>query len=210
MQRTFTLQLAVALWVGILFVAATPAHAEEQSYSSKVVQNRKHLGTHEFTAQVGVLALDAFTKGITFGGAYTLHFTEHLAWEVINGLYSVHADTSLKDELKALDVRATPFEVLDFALMTNFVFKPFYWKASWLDNRLLYGEFLFNIGGGYGWYTRSSRVGLNVGTGARFYLSELLSLRFDMRYLLFFDDTILEDFSYKDDLWLTLGLSLSF
>ena len=90
------------------------------------------------------------------------------------------------------------------------MFKPLYWKGSWLNDGLGYGELFFNAGGGYGWFTRSGRAGLNLGTGVRLYLSELVSLRFDARYLFFFDDSILEDFDYKDELWLGLGTSLTF
>ncbi|MEO1273406.1 MAG: hypothetical protein AAFX99_35420, partial [Myxococcota bacterium] len=61
---------------------------DELPYASVVVQNRKNLGTHELSVGFGVLALDAFTKGITASGSYTIHFNEIIGWEVAQFVYS--------------------------------------------------------------------------------------------------------------------------
>jgi outer membrane beta-barrel protein len=156
------------------------------------------------------LPLDAFTKGLTVGGSYSIHFTEEIGWEVAQFEWAFHVDTDLKKELSAFDLRPTPFELLDYYVMSNFLFKPVYWKGSWLNSSLIYGELYFAAGGGYGWFTRSSRPGADLGAGFRLYGNELLSFRFDARYLFFFDDTILDSFQVKDDIQVTLGTSLSF
>jgi outer membrane beta-barrel protein len=206
------------LGAGLLLAAPSEAFAAEsatfeeggRSYSSVVVQNRIFDPDHEFTFFVGLLPLDAFTKGMTLGGAYTLHFNELLAWEVINGSYSFHFDTDLKADLRAFEVGPTPFEVLNYYASSNLIFKPVYWKGSLLNSGLIRGELYTVIGGAFGAFTRSNRGGLDVGGGVRLFTSELVSFRFDMRYFMFFNDTILEDFSFKDELAINLGASLAF
>lgn len=182
----------------------------ERSYSSVVVQNRRHDPTHEFSAMIGVLPLDAFTKGLTVGGAYTLHFTELLAWEVVQFNYSFHFDTDLKADLAAFDVGPTPFEVLDYYASSNLVFKPVYWKGSLLNSGLVRGELYAVLGGAFGAFTRSNRGGADIGGGVRLFTSDYVSWRFDARYFLFFNDNILDDFSTKDELAINFGASLSF
>lgn len=181
-----------------------------RSYSSVVVQNRRFNPDHEFTAFVGLLPLDAFTKGLTVGGAYTLHFTELVAWEVAQFNYSFHYDTDLKADLEAFELKATPFEVLNYYASSNLIFKPVYWKGSLLNTGLIRGELYTVLGGAYGSFTRSNRGGVDLGGGVRLFSSELVSVRLDMRYYMFFNDTILEDFSYKDELAINFGTSLAF
>ena len=195
-----------------LAVHAAPAYAQDEAspYSAVVIQNRKHDPTHEFTVGVGMLPLDAFRKSVTASGAYTLHFTPHFAWEVAQFWYSFHYDTSLNAELEAFDLQPTPFEVLDMYLMSTFLYKPLYYKGSWNNRRLVYGEFFLAAGGGYGWFTRSAKPGANFGVGFRLFATELLSFRFDVRYNLFFNEQILQSFETEEELWLGLGTSLSF
>jgi len=204
-----------ALFVLLLVAFFTPLCAygqevHEGGYSSLVVQNRKNFGTHEFGVALGTLPLDAFTKGLTVSGAYTLHFTEHIGWEVAQFTYSFPVDTALHDELNAFDLQPTPFEILEYFVMTNFLFKPVYWKGSWMNSNLIYGELFFLAGGGYGWFTRSSRPGVDIGAGFRVYGTSLVSIRFDARYMFYFDDTIFTDFNVMDELWVGLGGSLAF
>ncbi len=184
--------------------------SEATSYSSVVVQNRRHDPTHEFTASVGVLPMDAFAKGITASGSYTLHFTPHVGWEALHFFHSFQVKTQLSDKLQSFDVEPTPFEVLNTYVTSNFVFKPLYWKGSWLNTGVTRGELLLTAGGAYGWFTRSNRPGFSVGTGFRLFTSKLLSFRLDTRYLAFaggFGDAGLD---IEDELWIGLGTSISF
>ncbi len=213
--------LGIVLSACLVVAAPSVAHAEDRgqtgkfeeggrSYSSVVVQNRRFNPDHEFTLFLGLLPLDAFTKGMTLGGAYTLHFNELLAWEVLQFDYSFHYNTSLKSDLKALDVGPTPFEVLNYYATSNLMFKPVYWKGSLLNTGLIRGELYGVVGGAFGSYTRSNRGGVDVGGGVRLFNSQLLSFRFDLRYFMFFNDTILSNFSFEDELAINLGASLSF
>ena len=108
---------------GALALCSTSARADEGDdgdgatrYAAVAVQNRLYGSTHEITAHVGILPMDAFTKGLTVGGTYTLHISDIFAWEIINGLYSIHLDTSLKKDLAAYELAPTPFEVANFIL----------------------------------------------------------------------------------------------
>lgn len=204
-----------ALVLSVVFCFATPAFAEDdseeaRSYSSLVVQNREFNPTHEFYASVGLLPLDAFTKGVTLSGSYTLHLSELIGWEILQFGYSFQYDTDLQSDLEALDVGPTPFEVLDYYASTNLVYKPVYWKGAVLNDSLLRGELYTLIGGAYGWFTRSNRPGVNIGGGMRLFKSELLSFRFDLRYYWFFDETLFEEFEFKDELSINFGASLAF
>lgn len=183
---------------------------ELRPYSALVVQERAYDQRHELTGGVGLLPMDAFTKGVTLSAGYTLHFTDLMAWEVAQFNYSLQFDTRLKGQLEALEIHPSPFEVLDYYLTSNVVFKPLYWKGSWLNDALAQGEFLLTLGGAYGWFTRSTRPGLSAGAGFRLYASELISFRLDLRYLAFPDDRFLDDFSFKDEISIGIGTSLGF
>ncbi len=213
MRRTIFSGLAVLILLSLVIVPATVSAQEEEGlrpYSSLVVQDRQYIQRHEITAAVGALPLDAFTKGLTVSGGYSLHFSELFAWEVAHFHYSFHVDTRLKGQLEALDIFPSPFEVLNYYVTSNAVFKPLYWKGSWLNDSLQHGEMLLTVGGAYGWFTRSTRPGVSLGAGVRLFSSERISFRLDMRYLIFPDDQFFQDLSYKDEISIGLGISLGF
>lgn len=176
----------------------------ESVLPSLAVQNRKYTDTHEFTASVGTLPLDAFKKGLTLSGSYTLHFNDLFAWEVAQFFYSFAVETDLEAELIAFDLKPTPFERVEQFVTNNILFKPLYWKGAWLNSGLGYGEFFLAAGGGYGWLTRTQRPVVNIGLGFRIYLHELVSIRFDLRELAFISEN-----DTQNELWLGLGISLS-
>jgi len=202
------LPLAGALLV--LCVAVT-AHAEDEkaprNYAAMAVQNRLYSYTHEFTLAAGILPIDAFTKGITASFMYTLHFTDALAWEIVDFTYAMHANTSLRKDLLAFGLKPTPFEVVDSYVTTNFVFKPVYWKGTWLNGALIHGEFLLVAGGGYAWLTSSRRPTVDFGAGVRVFVSQHFSLRLDARPTFYI---VTDGWGVKEELWIGLGTSFSF
>lgn len=181
----------------------------EEGYQSVVVQNRKFTVDHELTIGVGVLPLDAFKKGVTVGGGYTFHVNELYAWEVVNFQYSFGFETELNDDLAAFDLKPTPFEVVKYYVSTNFVFKPVYWKGSVMNDSLLYGELMIILGGGYGWFTQSSRPMAEYGVAMRFFLSDIFSLRVDGRHLMFISVDPDQGADVHHELWINLGVSIS-
>ncbi|MEM1348915.1 MAG: outer membrane beta-barrel domain-containing protein [Myxococcota bacterium] len=181
----------------------------EPAYSELVVQNRKYDPTHEFTVSVGTLPLDAFKKGFTVSGAYTLHFSDKFAWEIVQGSYSFPFDAALNAELDAFNLSPSPFEVVEYFVTSNAIFKPVYWKGSVLNDRLLYGELYLSAGGGYAWLTRSERPVVDLGGGLRLFTSESLSFRVSTRYMLL-PALDLDNFDIRQELWIGLGTSLTF
>lgn len=169
----------------------------------RVVQNRREVSTYEWTIGAGTLPLDAFKKGITAGGALTIHRDHLWAWEAISAAYSFEYKTQLEDKLQAYKLRATPFERVETFVSSNVVFKPLYWKGAWLNERMAYGELLFVAGGGYGWLSQTSRPMVNGGLGVKLLHENGLASRLDVRFMSFFNAE-----SFHNELWVNLGISL--
>jgi hypothetical protein len=71
-----------------LSFVSIPLQAQDGNIPKVAVQNRKFNQGFEWTVFAGTLPLDAFKKGITAGGALTMHLNETWAWEAINYQYS--------------------------------------------------------------------------------------------------------------------------
>ena len=186
--------------LSVIMVSGPQADAE---VPKRVVQNRRPVKTYEWTLAAGVLPLDAFKKGITAGGALTIHKDHLWAWEAISAAYSFEYTTALEDELRAFKLKSTPFERVKVFATSNLVFKPLYWKGAWLNQDMAYGELFFVAGGGYGWLSQTSRPAFNGGMGVKLLHKNGLASRLDVRFLSFFNA---EDF--HNELWVNLGLSL--
>lgn len=208
-----SMRLAVVV---ALLLAALPGRAqyddESGGGSAVVIQNRKFKMVHEFTLQGGTLPLDAFVKGVTATGRYTLHFDDFHAWEIAAGTYSLNIDTGLKQQLiDNFGVQPEALPAVQVVLDSNYVMKPFYGKLALFNRTLLYSE-LFLVGGvtvTY-WSDGSFRPGPDVGAGLRFFVSEWFSLRADIRHALIFNGIPLVDEQGKIDGILYLGLGASF
>lgn len=173
------------------------------------VQNRQHIQRHEFSGFIGSLPLDAFTKGLTASASYTLHFDPLRAWEVVHFGYSFPLHTHLRDDLEALDIVPTSFEVLELFVTSNFIYKPIYLKGALHNRRILHAEFFLAAGGGWGMMTRSGRPLIDAGAGMRLFASERVSFRFDLRAKsLFAYSREHNDLQLHNELWLAVGISL--
>lgn len=213
MRRLLILSAISAVAFVLLWPRAALADEDSETsqvYASMAVQNRLYTQTGEISAFVGLLPMDAFTKGLTLSGSYTHHFSDQWAWEAVQYFYSFHIQTKLRDDLKAYDLGPTPFEVVDQMITSNAVFKPVYWKGSVSNSSLIHGELLILAGAGYAWFTRSRRMTLDLGLAMRLYVSSLLSFRIDVRHHTFFNDTIFKHLKLDHELWTGLGTSISF
>jgi len=169
------------------------------------VQNRLHTMHHEYDVALGGLPMDAFTKGVTLSGSYTLHFNDLFAWEVAQFTYSFPVDTKLQAELANLaqPVGPTPFEIVRYYGTSNFIFKPVYGKLSVLNRSVIYQELLFNAGLGVGRLTLTTRPVVDLGVAVRFYGKKGVSVRLDAR-----DYAFINGDGVENELWFGLGLSL--
>ncbi len=197
--------LVLALGLGATPAVSWAADAEDQGPSTHAVQNRKHTMLHEYSVFTGLLPMDAFRKGVTFSGAYSLHFSDLIGWEVAQFTYSVGFDTRLQEELANLPqpVGTTPFETVRYYGTSNFVFKPIYGKLAVLNRALIYQELYFVAGGGVGWLTITTRPVVDIGLGTRIYAGKHVSVRLDARDYMFIAGDDLQN-----EVWLALGLSL--
>lgn len=203
-MRTWAVSLLLAL---VVFPLGARAEEDEMDgLETLAVQDRQHTMTHEFSGWIGVLPLDAFVKGLTFSGAYSVHFTDLMAWEVGQFTYSYHVDTDLKSDLASLTnpIGPTPFEVVRYYATSSIVLKPVYGKMALLNRTLLFGEFYLLAGGGYGWMTITKRPVVNAGVGFRLYAGKYLSFRFDLRDYMFVNKD-----DVHNELWLGLAISFS-
>lgn len=198
----------------LLATASQLAHAEEDDLEEGgklySVQNRKYVLAHEFSLSVGTVPLDAFYKGLTASFAYTYHFTDLWAWEIVNATYSLNLDTGLREDLQNnYAVSPTEFPELQFFFDSNVVLKPLYGKGVFLNDALIYGELYFTLGPAVARYenTEGVFIGPNAGVGLRIYLSQLFALRIEVRDYFYFSSSNPSD--TKNELALNLGLGLN-
>jgi outer membrane beta-barrel protein len=185
------------------------AEDEEERTATYAVQNRQFRLGHELHIGGGVLPLDAFTKGLTVEGGYTIHFSDGFAWEVGQFIYSFDLDTGLKQELlDNFQVQPTQIETLRWIASSNLVFKPLYGKFAWRNRSVVHLELYFVLGGGVGQYENPGvlRGGFSVGGGLRLHVSRALSFRFDARDHGFFKGLS----APENELHIGLGMSLAF
>lgn len=202
--------------VFLALLAAAPALAQYDDEvgggSAVVIQNRRFKMAHEFTLEGGTLPLDAFVKGVTLSGRYTLHFDDFSAWEIAGGTYSFNIDAGLKQQLiDRFGVQPQSFATLLLTVDSNYVMKPFYGKLALFNRTLIYAE-LFGVVGvtaSY-WSDDSWRPGPDVGVGARFFVTEWFSIRTDLRYAVLFGGVPIVDPKATIDGSLLLGVGASF
>ena len=202
---------------GAIITLALPAGAyddEEIGGSAVVIQNRKYEMGHEFTMQGGLLPLDAFYKGVTASGRYTLHFNDFHAWEVAAGSYSFNIETDLRRQLRenfAVQPDAQGLQQIFGFAESNYVMKPIYGKLSLFNRLLIYNELYFTVGAAVSLYSDFSvRPGPSYGAGLRFFLFDWLSWRFDMRHYVLFNGVPYLDPNARIENQLYLGTGLSF
>ncbi len=158
----------------------------------QVVVDRLYPKASRFELDVffGVLPNDAFMLYLTPGLRMAWHFNEHWALE-LGGAYSLGVDTGLRKQLEQDDAliqaRLRDQVIARFGLAV--VFSPIYGKFAWVNKKVAHFDmyFLFEAGGVYAEGEESlglkggvwPEVGL--GLGIRFFLSKLVSLRFEFR-----------------------------
>jgi len=185
------------------------AEDEEEQTATYAVQNRQFQLGHELHLGGGVLPLNAFTKGITVEGGYTVHFSDAFAWEVGQFIYSFDLNTDLKKELlDNFQVQPTQIETVRWIGSSSLVWKPLYGKFAWRNRSVVHLEMFFELGGAVGQFENPSvlRGGFTAGGGFRLHVSRALSLRFDARDYSFF-----KGFSMPtNELHIGLAMSLAF
>jgi outer membrane beta-barrel protein len=155
----------------------------ENPGSVAAIQDRAYRMQHELGLSVGVLPLDAFSKGLYAQVGYTVHFSDTFAWTVGRGAYSYAINTGLKEQLlRDFGVRPdnADFDVVQFFVGSDLMWTPLYGKVSVLNRSVLHGETFLLLGATLFKFTQAFRPGVNLGAGVRLFASQWVSFRLDV------------------------------
>jgi len=168
---------------------STAARAAEQDVDDtgkvEAIQNRLYRLGQEIEVAIAVLPYDAFYKGVAPEGSYTLHFNDMVAWEIVRVGYSINFDTNLKTQLLNFGVKAVSFAETQLFLTSSLIWSPMYYKATLFNSSVFHGEFYGLLGGGafqqVTGQTTQFVPAVDIGLGGRIFLSQVLSLRLEIR-----------------------------
>jgi len=166
---------------------------EEDLDQGKVfaIQARDYRMNHEFSLSMAFLPLDAFYKFFAVSGHYVVHFTDMWAWEAIHFSFSKYMDidTGLEKELSdKWDISATDTPKIDYFIDTNLMLKPLYGKMTLFDSLVIYMETYFILGIGAEKFQTAWFPAGDVGVGMRIFLTDTLSLRFEVREYVYLEE----------------------
>jgi outer membrane beta-barrel protein len=202
----------VLLSVACPRLARAEADVDTKEVQTYVVQERLFREGLELNGAIGILPLNAFSKGVVLGGSVAYHFTNLWSWEIAHGGYVIaNADTGLRSQLiNNFDVQPTALSRATFLVDSNVVFTPFYAKVAGLNRSVDHLELFFPVGLAFAGYQDPTAYlgGLDLGLGLRWYLSPHTSIRFDARNYLLAPG--FKNFSITDELLFSLGLSVAF
>jgi len=204
------LLLAIALPLGLLSNPAIAKEKEktkeedkgtqfEESDKLPAVQNRLFRTEHELDVGIGVLPVDPYVKGVTFGGGYAWHFTDMWAAELF-GAYLQNLHTSLRDKLENnFGIPTSRFVQIDWYAAAGGLFKPIYGKLSFLNKSLVYGELYLSLAAIVAWMEGGTKTELEPegkgprlgfggapGFGIRGYITPRISMRIDFRWMVLY------------------------
>lgn len=188
------LRRASALVAGafLLFAAGAQAADNERRLGGRVVarEAREHRLVHEFNVGVGVLPLDALYTGVSLGGSYTLHLNDFLALELIDFRYSANLDSGLRRRLNEFSVEPTASPEVEYIAGTGVLYTPFYGKLALFDSAVL--RLATHVGANFGvaHFSDGFRFQTTVGPGIRFFFSDTVSSRLDVRGSIAFDEVL--------------------
>jgi len=196
LQRSFwPLLLALAVFGSLLGPRAARAQCVDEALKQQLVGERAYRGVvprkfqkalrHELSAMGGWYAGDLSDGAPMYGGAYTFHFTEDLGLEAgymrsRERFALLNAIIDRQQGLVGL-VRAEDNPVQFFT--GNVVWSLAYGKVRWMGGAIGRYDFYLSLGGGA--TVEPGDIGLtgSGGFGMKFYLTQWLALRLDVRDL---------------------------
>lgn len=199
-SRNLFLTLLIALQLFSVNVVAQ--ESDEDIFAvpkTFAVQNRKYKLGSQYSAHLGYMPMDSFTKGVVLGASYTKYFTDFTGWEVINANWVMDIDTGLKKQLES-EFAADPGKLPDFPewyITTNIVYTPIYNKNLLFNKSVIWGDISFVGGAGAGSFQKDGIKPLvNGGAVLRFFLNQKESIKVDIRENLPFLSTGVEPFLF--------------
>lgn len=204
LKKTKILFSYTALAVFIILAGEKEVFAQEEDDifaipKTYAVQNRKFKLGNQYSAHLGYMPMDSFTKGVVVGGSYTKYFTDFTGWEVLNVNWVFGIDTDLKSQLID-EFQADPGQIPDFPewyITTNIVYTPIYNKNLFFNKDVVWGDITFVAGPGIGNFEIDGiRPLINGGAVLRFFFNEKESFKIDIRENLPFLSSGVEPFLF--------------
>lgn len=164
--------------------------------ASRVIQKRRFELNHEIALMIGELPASPFYKGITLNAGYTLHFSNYVAWQILNFTYSIDVDTDLKRELQQIITltgntgKTAPYtgEIIAYGA-SHLIIKPFYGKQALRQSALLHVEGYLGLGPALAVVQRTADNGVAFGgewlVGLRLWFSPVVSSRLEIGQLIY-------------------------
>ena len=197
-----------ALMAGLL--VGTPGSADdaaERRLGGRVVarQPRPHRLLHEIDVGVGILPLDALYTGLSLGGSYTLHLSDVFALELVDFRYSANVDSGLRGRLaERYEVSPTVTPEVEYVAGTGLLFTPLFGKIAVADSAIVETATHLGLNLGIAHFTDGFRFQVSGGPGIRFFHSDAVSTRLDVRGTVAFDEVL------SVESLLQINLSLAF
>ncbi len=172
-------------FVTLALLCSTAALAQieelENPGSVAAVQSRPYRMKHELSLTLGALPLDAFYKGFQAQVGYTFHFNDLFAWQVGRGAYVYRVQTDLRNELeRKFAVLPTASEQIEYFVGSDLLFTPLYGKLAVGNRSVIHGQ-VFLLGGFTMFkFTNAFRPAVNLGGGARLFVSQNVSFRIQL------------------------------
>lgn len=206
-QKLLSLLLLAPLLLQPGQARADDDYGVDQKGQVIAVQQRPYRLVHEFTASAGVLPMDAFTKGLTLGAAYTLHFSDLWAWEALSFTYAFQTETQLEKTLsRRWSVAPTGEPELQLMIGSNVILSPSFGKLSLFNHSILQVSTFFSFGGGVIRFSDGNRPFISAGPGLRMFWGKVVSTRLELRNIVAPDQPDGVDY----EMHITLSVSFNF
>jgi outer membrane beta-barrel protein len=188
------------------------ADVDSEDVATYAVQRRLFKIGLELNVGAGFLPMNAFSKGFMLEGDVAYHFSNAVAWEIVQGGYVLaNVNTSLEKELQEnFAVQPTQISRAQYLVSSNLLFTPFYGKLAGFNRSVNHIELFFPVGVALSRYENPGefREGIDLGVGLRWFLGTHTSLRLEARdYML---TPGFSHFNLTNELLFTLGLSVGF
>lgn len=184
-------------------------------------------GRFEVSPGLTVSLRDAFWQKVGFGAAFTYHFTETIGvgaralynLSLISGNAQICAPgggcaTPTFEELTTFDGQTANVAYGYMSLLTSIDLQwaPIYGKLSLFSESVLNFNMYVLAGPSFLMYgpTNTFTVGGNVGVGFRFFLNRWLTVRLELRDVLYYEQGANARDSFRNQLMTELGLSMFF
>lgn len=145
-------------------------------------RNVKDFGTFDFGFFGGLALTEPISNTTKFGVNLNYHFNEThslgILWAKNSSGLSKDAQ-GIKDDY-GLDYGRAPYP--EYTLMADYNFKAFYGKLSFTSNSVVNTSIYASVAGGTVKYIHKSYPALALGLGERFYMTNQLSLKIDLRF----------------------------